>query len=81
MPFEAALPWFQAASPILSKALGGGAPAGPAISSATQNESFNTSGWTVATGKSQATGTPSNYIAYAALAVALVLGIKWLKHR
>lgn len=51
-----ALPWLQAASPILGKVLGGGAPAGPsaAYSQSSSNNAFDTSAWTVATGKSDA---------------------------
>lgn len=77
-----ALEWINAGSGLL-KALDGGAPApaGPAISSATQNESFNTSGWTVATGTANASGANTSHIGYAALGVALVLGIMWIRHK
>lgn len=54
-----ALAWFQAASPVLGKVLGGSS-AGPshAESSAYTNATFDNSGWTVATGRGNATQTP-----------------------
>lgn len=83
MPALEAIDWINAGSGILKSALSGGStpPAGPAISSATQNESFNTSGWTVATGKGSASGANTGYMGYAALGVALVLGILWIRHK
>lgn len=54
-----ALAWFQAASPVLGKVLGGSS-AGPsnAESSAYTSANFDNSGWTVATGRGNATQTP-----------------------
>lgn len=70
------LAWFQAASPILGKAMGPSS-AGPsrADSSAWTNATFDNSGFTVATGNAKATSTPPlpwTWILVAAVAGLLV---------
>lgn len=66
------LGWFQAASPILGKALGGSTSAGPsrADSSAYTSSTFDNSGFTVATGSAKATSTPPLGINWTVIAIA-----------
>lgn len=53
-----ALAWLQAGSSIFGKVLGGGQPAGPAVSSASGalDGRMDDSGWVVATGRAVARG-------------------------
>jgi hypothetical protein len=70
--------WLQAASPIISSVFGKSKPpSGPAISSATQlaSATFDNSGWTVATGKAEATATPPLGLPWTSILIAAVVGV------
>lgn len=79
-----ALAWFQAASPILSKTLGG-SPAGPSRVDSANSFTFDNSGFVVDFGAGGATsskvgGLPSWLIA-TALAGAVLVGVVWIKKK
>ena len=72
-----ALAWFSAASPLLSKALGG--PAGPSRAISGGYVIFDNSGFTVATGRARAQAS-SNSLWWAAVSALGILGlIVWAK--
>jgi hypothetical protein len=75
------LDWFKAASPLLSSVLGGGGqPPNTAISSSGLNNSspFDSSNWTVATGKASASAQVVPWYVYGLAGLALFL---WYKHK
>lgn len=79
-----ALAWFQAASPILSKVVGG-SPAGPSRADSYTSATFDNSGFVVDFGpggatSSKTTGVPSWLIAAGIVSVALA-GIVWIKKK
>lgn len=79
-----ALAWFQAASPILSRAIGG-SPAGPSRVDSVNNLTFDNSGFVVDFGpggatSSKAEGVPPWLIAAGIVAAALA-GIVWIKKK
>lgn len=73
------MPWLNAASTVLGAALSP-SPAGPAISSASAYTNVDHSGWTVSTGKSQASAVGAfPWYVWAAAGIAAIWYFKGKK--